>query len=197
MRFWSMRSVNSLTGIFISRTGWQFRPPRMAVSVSNSNPLGLDSNDPAARTISSCSENCTCRSIGRSLSSLSSKDVIHNFACPHMRMAQDAIPGQVIPMWFKPIKTGSYEVICGQLCGLGHYSMKGMLVVDTPADYQAWLKERRNFPARKAHRRPRPVRRANRQSVRLRGTSPPPGAPKTANPSGRVRRTLSRNPSGG
>ena len=73
---------------------------------------------------------------------LSSKDVIHNFALPHMRMAQDAIPGQVIPMWFKPIKTGNYEVICGQLCGLGHYSMKGMLVVDNPAEYQAWLKER-------------------------------------------------------
>jgi cytochrome c oxidase subunit 2 len=73
---------------------------------------------------------------------LSSKDVIHNFALPHMRMAQDAIPGQIIPMWFKPIKTGSYEVICGQLCGLGHYSMKGMLVVDNPAEYQAWLKER-------------------------------------------------------
>ncbi len=59
-----------------------------------------------------------------------------------MRMAQDAIPGQVIPMWFKPIKKGSYEVVCGQLCGLGHYSMKGMLVVDNPAEYQAWLKER-------------------------------------------------------
>ncbi len=73
---------------------------------------------------------------------LSSKDVIHNFAFTHMRIAQDAIPGQIIPMWFKPIKTGSYEVVCGQLCGLGHYSMKGTLVVDTPADYQAWLKER-------------------------------------------------------
>jgi cytochrome c oxidase subunit 2 len=59
-----------------------------------------------------------------------------------MRIAQDAIPGHIIPMWFKPIKTGSYEVVCGQLCGLGHSGMKGMLMVDTPADYQAWLKER-------------------------------------------------------
>ena len=64
---------------------------------------------------------------------LSSKDVIHNFCLPSMRIAQDAIPGQVIPMWFKPIKTGTYEVVCGQLCGLGHYGMKGSLVVDTPA----------------------------------------------------------------
>ncbi len=59
-----------------------------------------------------------------------------------MRIAADAIPGSLIPMWFKPIKTGTYEVICGQLCGLGHYGMKGTLVVDSPADYQAWLKER-------------------------------------------------------
>ena len=73
---------------------------------------------------------------------VSSKDVIHNFCLPDMRIAQDAIPGQVIPMWFRPIKTGTFEVVCGQLCGLGHYSMKGTLVVDTPEDYQAWLKER-------------------------------------------------------
>jgi cytochrome c oxidase subunit 2 len=94
---------------------------------------------------------------------LSSKDVIHNFCLPHMRVAQDAIPGQIIPMWFKPIKTGTYEVVCGQLCGLGHYSMKGALVVDTPEDYQAWLKER----------------------VELSGNqSAPPGAPKNTNPTG-------------
>jgi cytochrome c oxidase subunit 2 len=58
-----------------------------------------------------------------------------------MRAAQDAIPGQIIPFWFRPIKTGTYEIVCGQLCGLGHYAMKGSLVVDSPEDYQAWLKE--------------------------------------------------------
>jgi cytochrome c oxidase subunit 2 len=73
---------------------------------------------------------------------LSSRDVIHDFFLTDMRIAADAIPGSQIPMWFTPIKTGTYEVICGQLCGLGHYGMKGTLVVDTPADYQAWLKER-------------------------------------------------------
>ena len=67
-----------------------------------------------------------------------------------MRIAQDAIPGQMIPMWFRPIKPGTYEIICGQLCGLGHYSMKGSLVVDTPADYQAWLKERVELSGTKA-----------------------------------------------
>jgi cytochrome c oxidase subunit 2 len=88
---------------------------------------------------------------------LSSKDVIHDFFLPHMRIGADATPGSRIPLWFTPIKTGTYEVICAQLCGLGHYSMKGSLVVDTPEDYQAWLKER----------------------AELAGTqgAPPPGAP--------------------
>jgi cytochrome c oxidase subunit 2 len=76
------------------------------------------------------------------ITELSSKDVIHDFFLPDMRIAADAIPGSLIPMWFTPIKTGTYEVICGQLCGLGHSGMKGTLVVDTRADYQAWLKER-------------------------------------------------------
>jgi cytochrome c oxidase subunit 2 len=110
--------------------------------VSNSNPLGLDPNDPAGKDdIVTLGELHV--PVNRPVTiELSSKDVIHNFALVHMRIAQDAIPGSLIPMWFKPIKTGTYEVICGQLCGLGHYGMKGTLVVDEPAEYQAWLKER-------------------------------------------------------
>ena len=115
---------------------------------------------------------------------VSSKDVIHNFCLPDMRIAQDAIPGQVIPMWFRPIKTGTFEVVCGQLCGLGHYAMKGTLVVDTPEEYQAWLKERvelsGNQSAPPALQRPPgepPVGPTH-------GTVPPPGAPKTTNPGG-------------
>jgi cytochrome c oxidase subunit 2 len=132
--------------------------------VTNSNPLGLDPNDPASKDdIVTLGELHT--PINRPvIIELSSKDVIHNFALVHMRIAQDAIPGSLIPMWFKPIKTGTYEVICGQLCGLGHYGMKGTLVVDEPAEYQAWLKERAELAGTQ--------------------TAPAPGAPKTENPSG-------------
>jgi len=110
--------------------------------VSNSNPVGLDPKDPAGKDDIVVSGEVHVPKDKPVIIELSSKDVIHNFCLPHMRIAQDAIPGQVIPMWFKPIKTGSYEVVCGQLCGLGHYSMKGMLVVDDPPEYEAWLKER-------------------------------------------------------
>jgi cytochrome c oxidase subunit 2 len=115
---------------------------------------------------------------------VSSKDVIHNFALPNLRIAQDAIPGQVIPMWFKPIKTGTYDIICGQLCGLGHYAMKGTLVVDTPADYQAWLKERAQLAGTASA--PPPLQRPSGEPNPggTPGSVPPPGAPKNQKPGG-------------
>jgi cytochrome c oxidase subunit 2 len=98
-----------------------------------------------------------------------------------MRIAQDAIPGSIIPMWFKPIKAGTYEVICGQLCGLGHYSMKGSVVVDTPEDYQTWLKERADMAAQSQV--PAPMQRPPGEPPPgpSPGTVPPPGAPKPTN----------------
>jgi cytochrome c oxidase subunit 2 len=152
--------------------------------VSNSNPVGLDSSDPAARDDLVVLGELHVPVDRDVIMDLSSKDVIHNFDLPGMRMAQDAIPGQVIPIWFKPVKTGTFEVVCGQLCGLGHYAMKGTVVVDTPDEYQAWLKERvelsGNQSAPPALQRP-----AGEPPVGpTPGTVPPPGAPKTAEPGG-------------
>jgi cytochrome c oxidase subunit II len=171
---------------------WNFHLPgpdgqfgrRDIAFLSNSNPLGLDPSDPAGKDDIVVLGELHVPVDRPVIIELSSKDVIHNFALPHMRMAQDAIPGQIIPMWFKPIKTGSYEVICGQLCGLGHYSMKGMLVVDNPAEYQAWLKERVELSG--SQTAPAPTERppGGPPVGPTPGTVAPPGAPKTANPSG-------------
>jgi len=80
---------------------------------------------------------------------ISSKDVIHSFALQQMRVKQDAIPGMEIPIHFTPKvvqKKGELlEIACAQLCGLGHYRMKGMYYVHTKADFEAWL--RQNTPA--------------------------------------------------
>ena len=122
---------------------------------------------------------------------LSSKDVIHDFFLPDMRIAADAIPGSLIPMWFTPIKTGTYEVICGQLCGLGHSGMKGTLVVDTPEDYQAWLKERAELAGTQAA--PSPGAPANPSQ----GTVPPPAAPKTENPNRQPQNSPAASPNPG
>ncbi len=151
--------------------------------VSNTNPVGLDNRDAAAKddlVVLGELHVPVNRSV---IIELSSKDVIHNFALPNMRIAQDAIPGSIIPMWFKPITTGTYEVVCGQLCGLGHYSMKGMLVVDTPADYQAWLKERAELAAPQSA--PPPTQRPPGEPPPgpTPGTIPPPGAPNLNNQS--------------
>jgi cytochrome c oxidase subunit II len=109
---------------------------------SNSNPLGLDPNDPAGKDDIVTAGELHVPVNRPVVAELSSKDVIHDYFLPSMRIGGDAIPGSLIPVWFTPIKTGTYEVICAQLCGLGHYGMKGTLVVDTQQDYEAWLKER-------------------------------------------------------
>jgi len=140
--------------------------------VTNSNPLGLDPDDPAGKDDIVTLGELHVPVDRPVIIELSSKDVIHNFCLPHMRIAGDAIPGSLIPMWFRPIKTGTYEVVCGQLCGLGHYGMKGTLVVDTPADYQAWLKERAEL-AGGAQNAPPPA--APKTQENQPGPSPSPG----------------------
>ncbi len=153
--------------------------------VSNNNPLGLDPNDIAGRDDVTATGELHVPVDRPVIIEVSSKDVIHNFALPAMRIAQDAIPGSIIPLWFKPIKTGNYEIVCGQLCGLGHYGMKGLIVVDSPADYQAWLKERAELSGNKAP--------ASAPAATTRpegepsigptpGSVPPPGAPHNNNP---------------
>ncbi|MFL6594953.1 MAG: hypothetical protein ACJ8HQ_05875 [Chthoniobacterales bacterium] len=151
--------------------------------VSNSNPLGVDSTDPAAKDDLVVLGELHVPVDRPVIVEVSSKDVIHNFALPHMRAAQDAIPGSIIPMTFKPIKTGTYEIVCGQLCGLGHYGMKGSIVVDSPADFQAWLKERAELAG--GANAPAPTDRPAGEPgpEKDQGSVPPPGAPKVGDPS--------------
>jgi len=72
---------------------------------------------------------------------LLSKDVIHSFFLPVMRVKQDMIPGQEIPIWFEANKTGDFEIACAQLCGLGHYRMRGFFIVETQDKFQVWLEK--------------------------------------------------------
>src|SRR3954449_8028634 len=153
---------------------------RDASLVTNDNPVGLDYNDPSSNDDIVVLGEMHVPVNRPVIIELSSKDVIHNFDLTNMRIAQDAIPGSIIPMWFKPIKTGTYEVICGQLCGLGHYSMKGSVVVDSPEDFQAWLKERAEFSQQQQAPAPtdRPAGEPGPNGGPTPGTIPPPGAPK-------------------
>jgi cytochrome c oxidase subunit 2 len=66
-------------------------------------------------------------------------DVIHSFKLYNLRVNQDAIPGLMVPIHFKPTRTGRYQVVCAQLCGNSHAYMRGYFTVMEPDDYAAWL----------------------------------------------------------
>lgn len=103
------------------------------------NPLGLDPDDPAAQD-DVVTVNELHIPTGRPiLVYLSSKDVIHSFALPVMRVKQDVIPGLNIPVWFEATQEGEYEIGCAQLCGLSHYRMRGFLTVHSPEAFEEWL----------------------------------------------------------
>lgn len=107
--------------------------------VAVDNPLGLDVRDPAAQDdVTAVNE--LHLPVGRpAILFLSSKDVVHSFGLPQMRVKQDAVPGLVQPVWFTPTRTGAWDITCSQLCGLAHYRMKGSYFIESPAQYAAWL----------------------------------------------------------
>ena len=70
---------------------------------------------------------------------LSSKDVIHSFGVPAMRLKRDAVPGLIAPVWFTPTIAGEYKIACSQLCGLAHYRMRGTIIVESDAAFRAFL----------------------------------------------------------
>jgi cytochrome c oxidase subunit 2 len=72
---------------------------------------------------------------------LSSRDVIHSFFLPNLRLKQDAVPGRTILVWFEATKPGKYELPCAELCGFGHSGMKGWLYVHPPEEYAKWAAE--------------------------------------------------------
>jgi cytochrome c oxidase subunit 2 len=119
--------------------------------VAPENPLGLDRRDPAAGDDVTTVNQLTVP-IGRPvLIRLTSKDVIHSFGVYEMRVKQDATPGVDTPVWFIPTVTTAdmrarlgkadfdYEIACSQLCGLGHYRMRGFVNVKSQADYRKFL----------------------------------------------------------
>ena len=72
---------------------------------------------------------------------LTSKDVIHSFFVPNLRLKQDAVPGRTIHVWFQAREPGTYAIPCAELCGFGHSGMQGTLTVESEADFHKWLKD--------------------------------------------------------
>lgn len=109
--------------------------------VAADNPLGLDRTDDAAKDDITTINQLNLPIDRPVLVRLSSKDVIHSFGLYEMRVKQDAVPGLDIPVWFIPNRAGDYEIACSQLCGLGHYRMRGFVKIQSDAEYRSWLAE--------------------------------------------------------
>jgi cytochrome c oxidase subunit 2 len=107
--------------------------------IATENPIGLDRTDPDAKDDIVDNNNITLPINKPILVHLSSKDVIHSFGLVEMRVKQDVVPGMEIPVWFIPNKIGDFEIACSQLCGLGHYRMRGFIHVRSQADYDAFI----------------------------------------------------------
>lgn len=116
-----------------------FGPTKPELVDQQSNPIGIDRSDPNAKDDITTINQLYLPVNKPALIYLTSKDVIHSFSLPVMRVKQDVIPGMRMPVWFTPIKTGKSEIACAQLCGLGHYRMRGFLTIETQESYDDWL----------------------------------------------------------
>jgi cytochrome c oxidase subunit 2 len=111
--------------------------------IASDNVFGVDPADPAGKDDVQVLNEIHVPVNKPVLIYLSSKDVIHSLKLVAMRITQDAIPGLRIPCTFTPTKIGRYQIECAQLCGNGHAAMAGgFLVVQSPADFAAWLKSK-------------------------------------------------------
>ncbi|HLG20999.1 MAG TPA: cytochrome c oxidase subunit II [Bdellovibrionota bacterium] len=111
--------------------------------ITTENPIGLDPSDPAAKDDLTTINQLHFPVHRPVVIHLSSKDVIHSFSIPVLRVKQDVVPGMMLPVWFEAMQTGNFEIACAQLCGLGHYRMKGFVTVETEEQFSTWLKEQR------------------------------------------------------
>jgi cytochrome c oxidase subunit II len=133
---------------------WSFRLPGKdgrlgAASTDNvtpDNPLGLSPDDPYGQDDVIVQGDDLHLPTGKPLKVLlRSIDVLHDFYVPEFRAKMDMVPGMITYFWFTPTRTGRFDVLCFELCGLGHPDMRGGVVVEEESAYQAWLREQQTF----------------------------------------------------
>ena len=133
---------------------WSFRLPgkdgvlgtTKIKHINDENPFGMNPKDPNGQDDILIEDSEIHIPINVPLKVLlRSKDVLHDFYVPQFRAKMDIVPGMVTYFWFTPIRTGTFDLMCFELCGVGHHDMRGLVVVDSESDYQAWLREQKTF----------------------------------------------------
>lgn len=137
-----------------SQWRWRYRFPgadgKLGASdprfVSASNPFGLDPKDPAGQDDALIDGNELHLPLNKPVKMLlRAQDVLHDFYVPPFRARMNMVPGLVTTFWFTPTLAGQFEAMCAQLCGVGHPNMRGVVVVENDAAFQAWLKSKPSF----------------------------------------------------
>jgi cytochrome c oxidase subunit II len=115
-------------------------------NIGPENPFGLNPNDPNGQDDVLVEADELHLPLDKPVKVLlRSIDVLHDFYVPEFRAKMDMVPGMVTYYWFTPTRTGTFDVLCFELCGIGHYAMRARVVVDEQSAYQAWLDEQPTF----------------------------------------------------
>ena len=133
---------------------WSYRLPGKdgtlgtsdSLNISSENPFGLNADDPNGQDDILIEGDEVHLPLDRPVKVLlRSIDVLHDFYVPQFRAKMDMVPGMITYFWITPTRTGTFDVLCFELCGLGHYAMRGKVVVEEESAYQAWLGEQPTF----------------------------------------------------
>lgn len=140
--------------VFAQQWSWSFRLPgedgRLGTSdarlVGPDNPLGINPHDRSGRDDVIVEFADLYLPVDRPVKMLlRSVDVVHDFYVPEFRAKMDMVPGMVTYFWFTPTRTGEFEILCAELCGVGHAYMRGFVRVVEEREYEVWLEEQPTY----------------------------------------------------
>jgi cytochrome c oxidase subunit 2 len=157
--FWAVHQASVPEGknvmevkVVAQQFAWNVRYPgpdgkfgRASARFLNDNPMGLDPADPDGKDDITTMNQIYLPVNKTVIIRLTSKDVIHSFGLPAMRVKQDIIPGMTTSVWFTPNKIGQFEIACSQLCGIGHYRMRGIVNVVSQGDFDQWIQQNKGI----------------------------------------------------
>lgn len=114
--------------------------------VSESNPFGMNPDDPNGQDDVLVEGTQMHLPLGQATKFLlRSKDVLHNYTVAQFRVKMDMVPGLVSTLWLEPTLIGEYDILCEELCGIGHHIMRGSVVIEEQEDYDAWIAAQPTF----------------------------------------------------
>ena len=134
--------------------GWDFRLPgkdgKLGTTkikfISDDNPFGINPKDPNGKDDVLIEGDDLHLPLGVPIKmNLRSLDVLHNFYVPQFRAKMDLVPGMITFFWLEPTRTGTFDILCAELCGLGHHAMRGTVVVDDKTAFNKWLQKQETF----------------------------------------------------